>query len=507
MATQINIADIQRAAQNSVPLIFRLAVFLPQSFPLLDRICEIYLAELGQQNIVEPLSYCVKELISNAQKANAKRVYFEERGLDLTRTEDYARGMEGFLREMSENLAYFHQRLRERRMSIEVTFHATGDTLKIIVRNTARLSPIEQARIRDRIVRARSFHSFFEVLETPVDHAEGAGLGIMMLLQFLRRIGVGEEAFSISSNGSTVSSLAIPIPEVHLEQVRILAEVLVRDIEALPHFPESVQDLLRLTEDPDAPITRIVAGISSSPTLTADILKHANSAYYGRPNRVDTVPMAVKMIGMRSLHYLLYSFGFQRIMDQHRGRMKELWEHSRRTAFYATVLARDLRRRPDILDDVYVAGILHDLGFIVVTTLHPATQKKMRLFSVQKNIPAWILEKFSFGMGHADIGALIAEKWNFPDQLIEGIRFHHDPLHASARNRDVVYCVYLANAICDLERGLITYSQMEKPVLTEFGIGSRDQLLEVARTLRNAFDSREPGEEAADERASRKTAT
>ncbi|HET6451922.1 MAG TPA: HDOD domain-containing protein, partial [Spirochaetia bacterium] len=279
MATQINITDIQRAAQNSLPLTFRLAVLLPESFPLLDRICEIYLAELGQEKILEPLSYCVKELISNAQKANSKRVYFEERGLDLTLPEDYARGMEGFLREISENQQHFHQLLRERRMSIDVIFHKTGDVLQISVRNSARLTPTEQARIKDRIARARSYHSFFEVLETAVDHTEGAGLGIMMLLQFLKRIGVGEDAFSIIGvNGSTVSSVRIPIPEVHLEQVRILAEVLARDIEALPHFPDNIQELIQLTSDPKAQIGKIVARISSSPTLTADLLKQANSA-------------------------------------------------------------------------------------------------------------------------------------------------------------------------------------------------------------------------------------
>jgi HD-like signal output (HDOD) protein len=501
MATQINIADIQRAARNSVPLIFRLAVLLPESLPLLDRICEIYLGELGQEKILEPLSYCVKELISNAQKANAKRVYFEERGLNLARQEDYARGMEGFLRETSENLLHFQQLLRDRRMSVEVTFHKTGDTLRISVRNSARLIATELARINDRIARARSFHSFFEVLETSVDHTEGAGLGIMMLLQFLKRIGVSDKAFSIrSDNGSTVSSIAIPMPEIHLEQVRILADVLVRDIESLPHFPESIRELLQLTSDPNASIARITQLISTSPALTADLLRQANSAYYGRPTRVDSVLKAVKMMGMRSLHYMLYSLGFQMMLAQHRSRLKALWEHSLRTAFYATFLARDITRNRDVFDDAYVAGILHDLGFIVVTALHPATQTKMRRFSVEKNIPPRILERFSFGMHHADIGALIAEKWNFPDQLVEGIKFHHDPLLASGRYRDVVFCVYLANAICDLERGMLTYTQMEKPVLADFGIRSKEQLLEVARKLRTAYESRSVDPAAVDER-------
>jgi hypothetical protein len=149
MPGQINIVDIQRAAQTSLPLVFRVNGLLPASFPVLDRIIEIYLGELGQEKIVEPLSYCVKELISNAQKANAKRIYFDEHGLQLTRADDYQKGMKGFLPELSENLAHFVGLMRERRMPIEVTLHATRETLRISVKNGAALVPIERKRIEE----------------------------------------------------------------------------------------------------------------------------------------------------------------------------------------------------------------------------------------------------------------------------------------------------------------------------------------------------------------------
>jgi HD-like signal output (HDOD) protein len=488
MSPSINIVDIQRAVQNSVPLVFRLTSLPPESFPLIDRILELYLTELGQEKLLEPLSYCVKELISNAQKANAKRVYFEEHGLEISRTEDYEKGMKDFIREMSANLAHFVQRLRERRLAIDVIFHATGNAFTISVRNGIALTPPEQKRINERIIRARGFHSFFEALEASFDTAEGAGLGIMILLQFLKRIGLGENALSIrAEGGKTVASIVIPISEVHLEQIRILTEVLVRDIESLPHFPENIQELLRLTEEANAEVTVVADRISRDPTLTAELLRHVNSAYYGLPSRTNSILQAVKFVGLRSLHHLLYSFGFQRIFGGH-ANMKALWEHSFRTAFYGSLLARDLKRRREILDDVYVAGILHDLGFIVVTSLHPATQHKMRMFSKEKNIPPRILERFSFGLAHADIGALIAQKWNFTDELVEGIKYHHDPLLASRKCKDIVFCVYLANAVCDLERGFVSYEQIEKPVLGEFGIRTKAQFLDLASHLSEEFE-------------------
>jgi HD-like signal output (HDOD) protein len=136
------------------------------------------------------------------------------------------------------------------------------------------------------------------------------------------------------------------------------------------------------------------------------------------------------------------------------------------------------------------ASSSHDLGFIAVTTLHPRTQEKMRKFSTEKNLPRRVLERFSFGMHRADIGALIAEKWNFPEQLVEGIRFHHDPLIARAAYKDVVFCVYLANAICDLERGMITFSQIDKSVLLNFGLQAQGQFLSWASRLKDRYEKR-----------------
>jgi len=127
----------------------------------------------------------------------------------------------------------------------------------------------------------------------------------------------------------------------------------------------------------------------------------------------------------------------------------------------------------------------------VVTTLHPKTQEKMRMFSVDKNIPPRILERFSFGMNHSDIGALIAQKWNLPDQLVEGIKYHHEPLMASAEYRDIVYCVYLANALCDLERGMVSYPQLDKSVLGDFGLRTQAQLNQVASRIKDSFEKRQ----------------
>ena len=213
-----------------------------------------------------------------------------------------------------------------------------------------------------------------------------------------------------------------------------------------------------------------------------------NSAYYMLPKRVNNILQAVKVVGLKGLRNLLLSYGTQKILGEKYAEMKGLWDHSYRTAYYAFLLARGIKRLPDILDDVYVAGILHDLGQIIVTYLHPDAMERMALFCKQKDIPPRILERFSFGLNHADIGSLMAMKWNFPDALVQGIKHHHDPLVAPVAYKNIVFCVYLANAFCDLERGFINWEQLEKPVLSDFGITTEEQGRKVLDNLRRSFE-------------------
>jgi HD-like signal output (HDOD) protein len=87
------------------------------------------------------------------------------------------------------------------------------------------------------------------------------------------------------------------------------------------------------------------------------------------------------------------------------------------------------------------------------------------------------------GLNHAEVGALIAKKWNFPDQLVTAIRYHHEPMQAPPESRDIVFCVYLANSICDIERERIAFEQVQVPVLKGFGIETEAQLMKIQEKL------------------------
>jgi putative nucleotidyltransferase with HDIG domain len=489
MSTEIDLAQVKRAAHNSVPLTFKTYTLPHETEIYLDKVLESFLSELGQDKLKEPLSYCLRELAVNAKKANTKRVYFLEKGLDLNNEIEYESGMKNFKTETFENLQYYLQKQKELGLYIKVIFQTKARNLTIMVRNNVEITRKEQIRVFDRLARSRAFTSLEEAFATVLDSSEGAGLGIVILVLMMKKIGLTEECFSIDSeDGETVASLSIPFSEVHLEQLETLTQTIVKEIDTMPKFPDNIVNLQRLISDPNYDITEIAREISVDPAMTADLLKLVNSAQFMLPKRVDNIVEAVKLVGAKGVRNLLYSYGTQKVLTEKYSDMRGLWQHSYRCAFYAYYLAKSFKRRKEILDDVYVGGILHDLGQIVVASLHPDLLDRIGKVCKNKGIPGRMLENFSVGLNHAEVGALIAGKWNFPEQLVNAIRYHHEPLQCPPEHKDTVQSVYLANAICDIEREKVGFEQISGVVLKDFGIETEEQLLKIQERLSRAFE-------------------
>jgi putative nucleotidyltransferase with HDIG domain len=493
MSTEIDLAQVKRAAHNAVPLTYKTYTLPHETEIYLDKVLEAFLAELGQEKLKEPLSYCLRELAVNAKKANTKRVFFLEKGLDLNNDKDYDLGMKTFKTETFDNIQHFLQKQKELGLYVKVVFQTRNQALTMTVRNNVEITRKEQIRVFDRLARSRAFTSLEEAFATVLDNSEGAGLGIVILVLMMKKIGLTEECFNIDTeDGETVASISIPFSDVHLEQLETLTQTIVKEVDTIPRFPENIVNLQRLTADPDAEISAIAREISVDPSLTADLLRLVNSASFMLPRRVDNIVEAVMLVGIRGVRNLLYSYGMDKSIANRYGKkvsdMASLWQHSCRTALYAYLLAKGFRRRRDILDDVYVGGILHDLGEIVVAAMHPELLERITRVVKEKGIEGRLLENFTVGLNHAEVGALIARKWNFPEQLIDAIRFHHEPTRAPATSRDIVYCVYLATAICDVERENIGWDQLESAVLRDFGIETHEQFDTIQGRLAKAFD-------------------
>jgi putative nucleotidyltransferase with HDIG domain len=351
------------------------------------------------------------------------------------------------------------------------------NVINIEVRNNVAVTKTELIRIHDKLARSRQYDNLEDALAQVLDDSEGAGLGLVILVLMLKKMGLTEDCFDIlSTDKETIARLIIPLEQARVENLSLLSTTIVNNVNSLPQFPENILMVQKLIGDPKSDMAEISRQISMDPALTADLLKIVNSAQYMLAKKVDNIAEAVKMVGIRGIKNLLYSYGTQKILGDDTVDKKILWEHSYKTAFYAYNLIKNFRKIHELLDDVYVGGILHDMGKIIFSNVHPDLLKRIKEFCAEKNLPASTFEDLSAGMNHAEIGALIAEKWNFPEGLVEAIRFHHDPSAASKDNKDLVETVYLANMFCEYEVGNVSYDQFDPAVLTEFSITSKKQV-------------------------------
>ncbi len=125
-------------------------------------------------------------------------------------------------------------------------------------------------------------------------------------------------------------------------------------------------------------------------------------------------------------------------------RMQFLWDHSYKVAFFAFYLAKKFNLK-EALEDVYIGGILHDLGKILTFSINPEIVTKMNFLCQEKGISIKVIEEISAGYNHSLIGAALARKWNFPEKFIFAIENHHSPELADNNMKPYIYCIYFAN--------------------------------------------------------------
>jgi putative nucleotidyltransferase with HDIG domain len=470
-------ARVKKAVQSGMPITIT-TYTLPREIELyIDRVITAFLRQVNRENFRNYIVYCVKELAVNAKKANTKRVYFMERGLDLNNPRDYKMGMKTFMDDTLNNLGHYLHLQKEKGFYIKLVLQIKNNSIIIEVRNNAAITTIELSRIGEKLKRARQYDNLKEVLGQVLDDAEGAGLGLVILVLMLKKIGLNEDCFSItSSDKETIAQVRIPMDRAFVNNMAELSATIVNNVNSLPQFPENILALQRLMGDPNADLADIAREISIDPAITADLLKIVNSSQYMLPKKVDSIAEAVKMVGLRGVKNLLYSYGSQKILGEESAEKKDLWEHSYKTAFYAFNLIRNFCRDSGLMDDAFAAGILHDMGKIVFSNVHPELMKRIDDFCNQKGLPPATFENLAAGVNHADIGALLAKKWNFPDSLINAIRYHHDPSSAPEQDRVLVDTVYLANMLCEYEKGEVIFDQFDTGVLERFGIKTKNQI-------------------------------
>ncbi|HMK43947.1 MAG TPA: HDOD domain-containing protein [Dissulfurispiraceae bacterium] len=260
-------------------------------------------------------------------------------------------------------------------------------------------------------------------------------------------------------------------------------------IDTLPTIPTILKKLLSVIENPKASLSTIGSFVSNDPVLTSRVLRMVNSPLYGFPGRISSVNQALILLGLNVVRGLLLGVSVFEAMQK---AMFGLWEHSLGTAVAARIIAK--RKKLSEPEEVSVAALLHDLGKVAFSLKFPAEYENLLKDVEDRSLLIVEGEKEFFGVTHADAGAWVAKRWNFPPNLIEIIEYHHKP-HLAKNFGTQAAVVHLADILIRA-RGFGFAGDSLVPHLNQaawYGLGLtendlKDMLSELEESLAEASD-------------------
>ncbi|MCK5679680.1 HDOD domain-containing protein [bacterium] len=229
-----------------------------------------------------------------------------------------------------------------------------------------------------------------------------------------------------------------------------LMEEIITAVDEMPPFPQVVQRAMRALAEPDYEVAGLVDILKVDQSITANILKLCNSAYFGLPRKVSSLKEAVVYLGANQLRQLLLSGAASKIYEKPSSGYTvfadELWRHALATAVMAQVLRQHLRFKIDE-NTLFTAALLHDVGKVVLSAFVIDKYRAIEQLVETGESSFQEAERQTLGFDHAEIGGKIAEKWEFPDAIITAISFHHEPARAAKEFRLLTEIVALANSL------------------------------------------------------------
>ncbi len=211
-------------------------------------------------------------------------------------------------------------------------------------------------------------------------------------------------------------------------QDRVAAKQQVRRIKNLPTVPGIVAKISRMVENPETSAAEVGRLISQDQVLSAKVLRMANSAFFGMSRKISSIPQALVILGFDVVKGLVLTSS---VFDMIQKSMAGLWEHSIGCAAASGAIATVLGRED--AEEILVAGLLHDLGKVVLALNMPDEMKSIKEKVVKENMYFYEAENAVLDFHHGEVGQWLAEHWNLPESLAEPMRLHHHPEKAVLR--------------------------------------------------------------------------
>ncbi|MEQ8211094.1 MAG: response regulator [Lacipirellulaceae bacterium] len=225
---------------------------------------------------------------------------------------------------------------------------------------------------------------------------------------------------------------------------------LVSKIDALPSLPAVYLRLVDELRREDASVDRIGELISKDLGMTAKVLQLVNSSFFGLPVHVKDATHAAALLGLNTLRPLVLTAGVFRQLEKSKvpaELLQDVMEHSLAVGCLAKRIAESEGLDRDASDDAMLAGILHDVGKLVLAENLGRDYSIVASAAEITNLPLEQAELDQFDTSHAEVGGYLAAIWGLPQDILEAIAFHHDPRQHSGNQFSGVTAVHVANCL------------------------------------------------------------
>lgn len=226
-------------------------------------------------------------------------------------------------------------------------------------------------------------------------------------------------------------------------------EEIISKIRKLTPIPQVAVRVMAMTQNPECSLSDISKIVAYDAAVTANILRTVNSAGYGLRRKVESIHEAVTILGIKPLVQIVFmSVAGNNLKKSYPGYDLEagaLWKHSATSAFLAGQIGESIRAVDANL--VFTAALLKDIGKVILNQYVHDTTMEIRKLVFEKGHTFLEAEKRVIGIDHAELGGIIAKKWNFSDRMISLIQHHHLSDQEAITDREACI-IYLADTIC-----------------------------------------------------------
>lgn len=225
-------------------------------------------------------------------------------------------------------------------------------------------------------------------------------------------------------------------------------QALVSRVGTLPTIPSVHSELVLELQSETCTTQSIGDIISRDAGLTAKLLQLVNSPFFGLSQGISNASDAVRYVGVETVQAMILSYRTFATYEQKLPKgfsLDKLWKHSLSTAFLAREIAAAESAPPNILNDAWTAGLLHDIGKMMLASAFAEDYEMALELAQLQSKPIWVAETAVFGASHAEVGACLLGLWGLPDSIVEAVAYHHRPQECVHQGFGALTAVSVAN--------------------------------------------------------------